>query len=181
MKEILTPSEIDIICRYTASHISTLLHDKEDIVLLCVLKGALPYFYETQKLLPTALKERVTWEFIQLSSYSNNKRQELGVTEVDFTQQLFKLKDKTVVIFEDIIDTGNSLSTLLSVLNSVEVKDIIFCSLLSKLKEEELPKNSNILSYFIGRDISLTEDYVIGFGLDDNQYSRGLCNISSIK
>ncbi len=78
--------------------------DKDNIVLLCVLKGAVNFFSDLSTMLDFDLK----YEFIGLSSYEGTE----STGRVKITTPLPSLNNKNVIIIEDITDTGVSMAYL---------------------------------------------------------------------
>jgi hypoxanthine phosphoribosyltransferase len=112
-------------------------------------------------------------DFIRLKSYNNTNS--TGEVEVIGGDDLNKLKDKNVLIVEDIIDTGRTMVKLLELLDSYGPKKIKVCSLLIKRTD-----NSNgYLPDYAG--FSIPEKFVVGYALDLNEHFRDLEHICVIK
>ena len=110
--------------------------------------------------------------FIKLSSYSGT--QTTGeVSELIGIGQ--NIKDRNIIILEDIIDTGITLEKIISLLKKESVSDIKIATLLFKPKS--YTKDINI--DFIGKSIS--NDFVIGYGLDYDEIGRNLPHIYKLK
>ena len=110
--------------------------------------------------------------FIKLSSYSGTK------TTGD-VQELIGLgqniKNRNIVILEDIIDTGITLEKIISLLEKEEVADIKVATLL--FKPDAYTKDIHI--DFIGK--SIPNDFVVGYGLDYDEIGRNLPHIYKLK
>lgn len=107
--------------------------------------------------------------FIKVASYSGTDNN-AGVKEV-FGLPV-DLKDRDVIVVEDIVDSGHTLNFVLDRLNQLEPKSVEVCTLLYKpsaLKTEVPP-----LTY-VGFEI--LNDFVVGYGLDYNQLGRNLRSI----
>tara|TARA_B100000427_G_scaffold295164_1_gene274150 strand:+ start:356 stop:892 length:537 start_codon:yes stop_codon:yes gene_type:complete len=110
--------------------------------------------------------------FIKLSSYSGTKttgqvNKLIGVnTEV---------KNRNIIILEDIIDTGITLEKIIALFEKKNVADIKIATLL--FKPEAYTKDIPI--DFIGR--SITNDFVVGYGLDYDEIGRNLPHIYKLK
>jgi hypoxanthine phosphoribosyltransferase len=110
--------------------------------------------------------------FIKLSSYLGDK----STGKVDELIGLGQnIKNRNIIILEDIIDTGNTLEKIISLLEKEEVADIKIATLL--FKPEAYKKDIEI--DFIGR--SITNDFVVGYGLDYNEIGRNLPHIYKLK
>ena len=110
--------------------------------------------------------------FIKLSSYLGTET----TGEVDELIGLGKnIRNRNVVILEDIIDTGITLEKIMSLLKKEEVADIKVATLL--FKPEAYKKDIEI--DFIGK--SIPNDFVVGYGLDYDEIGRNLSHIYKLK
>ena len=110
--------------------------------------------------------------FIKLSSY-------LGTESSGEVNELIGLgkniRNRNVVILEDIIDTGVTLEKIISLLEKEEINDIKVATLL--FKPEAYQKEIEI--DFIGK--SIANDFVVGYGLDYDEIGRNLPHIYKLK
>ena len=110
--------------------------------------------------------------FIKLSSY-------LGTENTGKVNELIGLgkniRNRNVVVLEDIIDTGITLEKIMSLLEKEEVADIKVATLL--FKPEAYKKDIEI--DFIGK--SIPNDFVVGYGLDYDEIGRNLPHIYKLK
>ena len=98
----------------------------EELVVICVLKGAFMFCSDLIK----KIELPVRLEFIQLSSYGDGMTSTGNVKiEMDVSTTL---KDKNVLIVEDIVDTGLTITTLLKMLEIRDPKQVKLASLLFK-------------------------------------------------
>ena len=106
--------------------------------------------------------------FITISSYVGKK----SVGEINMTKGLdLDIKNRSVIIIEDIIDSGKSIKFLYDYISNLNPKDIAVISLLAKKSISKL----NFKIDFIGFEIS--SEFVVGYGLDYNQKLRNLKSI----
>lgn len=136
----------------------------EEVVFLAVLNGSFMFASDLMK--EVNLPSKIS--FIKLASYhgtssSGNVSELIGLTE--------ELKDKTVVIIEDIVDTGNTMEKLFATLHQKNVKQIKVATLLFK---PEAYKKSFPINY---PGITIGNDFVVGYGLDYDGYGRNLKEI----
>jgi len=126
----------------------------EDLVVICVLKGAFIFCSDLIK----KINRPLTLEFISLSSYGEGTQSSGNVRlDMDIT---CNVEGKNVLIVEDIVDTGLTIKTLMSMLALRGPKDVRLASLLykpSKLKH-------NVKIDYLGFEIE--DKFVIGYGLD---------------
>lgn len=135
----------------------------EDIVAICVLKGAVMFAVDLLK----NVNMPVQMEFIRLSSYGNDKVSSGKVHAVDIS--LPDLNDKNVLIIEDIIDTGHTAKFLLDFINNnFKTKSTKFCSLLDK----KISRVTDIEPDYYGFEID--DKFVAGYGLDYEGFYRNL-------
>ena len=110
--------------------------------------------------------------FIKLSSY-------LGTESTGEVNELIGLgkniRNRNVVILEDIIDTGVTLEKIISLLEKEEVADIKVATLLFKPKAY----TKDISIDYIGK--SIANDFVVGYGLDYDEIGRNLPHIYKLK
>ncbi len=136
-------------------------YEGKDIVFLGILKGSIPFMWELAK----KVKNNVIFEFIEVSSYEGTESTGKVTLHKDIKQSI---EGKNVLIIEDIIDTGRTLSFLLEHLKEKNPNSIKIATLLSKPSRRVI----NIDVDYIGFEIE--DKFIIGFGLDDDQNRRNL-------
>jgi hypoxanthine phosphoribosyltransferase len=143
----------------------------KDIYMLCILKGAEKTFSEIiSNLNNINTKSRkcvgITLGYIRISSYINT----LSTDDIQINPRGFEnMTDKNVLIVEDIIDTGKTMTALIDAINKLKPKSVKVVSLLIKEMKNNFHPN------YIG--FSIPEKFVIGYGLDYNERFRELPNI----
>ena len=107
-------------------------------------------------------------DFIKISSYEGKK----STGNIRMSKGLdLDIKNRSVIIVEDIIDSGKSINYLYDFISNLNPKDIAVISLLAKKNVSKL----NFKIDFIGFEIS--SEFVVGYGLDYNQKLRNLKSI----
>jgi hypoxanthine phosphoribosyltransferase len=140
----------------------------KQLVVVCVLKGA---FIFCADLLRT-LSIEVEVDFVRLGSYGTGKS---SLGKVLFKSDLeLSIENKNVLIVEDIVDSGNSMSYLKEVLSARGPASIAICSLIDK-KER---RDTNVQVDFSG--FHLEKGFVIGYGLDFSEKYRHLDSVYEI-
>jgi hypoxanthine phosphoribosyltransferase len=139
----------------------------KEVVFVGILNGAFMFAADLFKRID--IKARIT--FIKLASYagtssSGNIRELIGWNE--------ELKDKHVIIIEDIVDTGETLEYTVNNLIIRNVTDIKIAALL--LKPDSYRKNIRI--DYVG--FKIPNDFVVGYGLDYNGFGRNLPSVYSL-
>tara|TARA_B100001029_G_C15002095_1_gene418726 strand:- start:239 stop:775 length:537 start_codon:yes stop_codon:yes gene_type:complete len=116
--------------------------------------------------------ENAEISFIKLASY-------LGTESTGEVKELIginhDISGRNIVVLEDIIDTGNTLEQIVSLLKSQNVNQIKIATLLFKPKAY----TKNIDIDYIGKEIP--NDFVVGYGLDYDQIGRNLAHIYKLK
>lgn len=137
----------------------------ESITLVCTLRGGCVFFADLMR----AIEGDVEIDFIAVSSYGAGTKTS---GEVKMVKDLSSpIKGKNIIIVEDIIDTGVTLSYLKKLLESRDPKTIKICSLLDKPSRRKVKFEGD----YIGFEIE--NEYVVGYGLDFDQKMRHLPDV----
>ena len=161
IRVLLSEEEVDSRIREIAAKISRDYAGKE-IHLICVLKGGVFFTCELAKRITVP----VTLDFMSVSSYGDDTKSS-GVVKIvkDLDQPL---EDKEVLIVEDIIDSGRTLSYLIDILGKRKPESIHLCTLLDK-PERRVRDVKVDYSCF-----NIPDEFVVGYGLDYAQKYRNL-------
>ena len=141
----------------------------KDIMLVGILKGSVPFLTSLMWEIDNPL---LTIDFMQVSSYGSG-------TESSGDVKIMKdlddsIKDKNVLIVEDIVDTGRTIERLKGMLSTRKPASVKVCTLLDKPSRREC----NVKADYIGFEIENV--FVAGFGLDDDQYVRQLKYVGEV-
>lgn len=141
----------------------------KDLVVLGILKGAVIFFSDLIREIDLAM----TLDFMAISSYGNATKSS-GVVRIlkDLDKDII---DKDVLVVEDIIDTGLTLSFLKANLLSRGAASIKICALLDKPDRRLV----NLTCDYKG--FSIPDAFVVGYGLDYDQRYRNLPEIGVLK
>lgn len=141
----------------------------EDILLVCILKGAFVFMAD----LARAIKVPIQTGFIAVSSYGH-ATQSSGVVRImkDLDQSV---EGQNVLIVEDIVDTGLTLAYIASLLHDRHPKSLKICALTSK---PQCHKREVKIDYC---GFVLPNEFVVGYGLDYQDYYRNLPYIGVLK
>ena len=161
IRVLLSEEEVDSRIREIAAKISRDYAGKE-IHLICVLKGGVFFTCELAKRITVP----VTLDFMSVSSYGDDTKSS-GVVKIvkDLDQPL---EGKNVLIVEDIIDSGRTLSYLIDILGKRKPESIHLCTLLDK-PERRVRGVKVDYSCF-----NIPDEFVVGYGLDYAQKYRNL-------
>jgi hypoxanthine phosphoribosyltransferase len=150
-----------------AVNINNDLADK-DPLFICVLNGSFIYASELMKRISIPCEV----SFVKMASYK-------GTTSTGKIKEIYGLEEdvrgRTVVIVEDIVDTGYTMSLMLEQLVCDKPKEIFVTTLL--LKPDALKKQVQ-LDYVA---LEIPNDFIVGYGLDYDGYGRNLPDIYKLK
>lgn len=167
--KILIP-EVKLHARLTelAQEIS---HDYQgnEIVAVCILKGSFIFFSDLIRKLDLPM----TCEFLGVSSYGNKMSSsgEVKVT-LDLTEPL---SGRHVIVFEDIVDTGLTLSYIINQLKARRPASLKSCALLLKPDSLKTEIEVDYLGFKVGNE------FVVGYGIDYAGKYRGLPYIGYVE
>ena len=169
IRVLLSEDEVNKRISEVAAQISRDSQGKE-IHLICILKGGVFFTCELAK----RLELPVTLDFMSVSSYGNDTKSS-GVVRIvkDLDEPL---AGKDVLIVEDIIDSGRTLSYLIEVLKQRGPESIRLCTLLDK--PERRVKKQVTVDYTC---FTIPDEFVVGYGLDYAQKYRNLPYIGVVE
>lgn len=134
----------------------------ETVKLVCILKGSIIFTCELAKRITVP----VLFDFMQVSSYgSGTKSSGSVVIKKELDEDI---KGDNVIIVEDIVDSGNTLSQLVPILKAREPKSLKVCTLLDKPDRRTAPIDVDYNGFVI------PDEFVVGYGLDYDQKYRNL-------
>lgn len=140
-----------------------------EVHLICVLKGGVFFTCELAK----RISVPVSLDFMSVSSYGDDTKSS-GVVRIvkDLDESL---KDKEVIIVEDIVDSGRTLAYLKELLMDRGPKDIKICTLLDKPSRRVKAVKVDYTCF------SIPDEFVVGYGLDYAQKYRNLPYIGVVE
>ena len=141
----------------------------ENPLFIAVMNGSFLFAADVMRKITTPNTEI---SFIKLSSYAGTETTGKVNELIGISQDI---KDRNVIILEDIIDTGITLEKIISLLKKENVADIKVATLL--FKPDAYTKDISI--DFIGK--SIPNDFVVGYGLDYDEIGRNLPHIYKLK
>ena len=168
IKVLIPEEEVDAKIKEIGAMISKDYEGKE-VHLICVLKGGVFFTCELAK----RISVPVSLDFMSVSSYGSGT-QSSGVVKIikDLDEPL---AGKHVLIVEDIIDSGRTLSYLVEILKQRGPADINICTLLDNPSRRV--KKEVVVDYTC---FSIPDEFVVGFGLDYDQKYRNLPYIGAV-
>ena len=141
----------------------------DELYMICVLKGSVMFMVDLSKYLKMPLK----MEFIRLSSYGSAFVSTGKVSAVDIS--LPDLNGKNVLVIEDIVDSGRTLSYLLEMLRDRGPKSLALCTLLDKPSRRVVAVDVNYTGF------QIPDEFVVGYGLDYAEKYRNLPFVGVLK
>jgi len=144
-------------------------YKEKEITLICILKGSMYFTVDLSKY----IKNKLKIEVIKVSSYGNEKESSGKINmELNLKESI---EGKDVIVVEDIIDTGRTLSYLLDYLRLKNPNSIKLCTLLNKPERRVFDVKVDYNGF------SIPDKFVVGYGLDYSEYYRNLPYIGYIE
>ncbi len=159
-KILLTEEQISKRVKELGAQITADYAGKEPVII-CMLKGAVYFFADLIK----SVKTPIMIDFARLSSYKNGT---VGGEMELISNITAEIKDRDVLIVEDIVDSGKTLSYFINLLKNRQPRSVKICAFLDKKERREV----DITSDYVGFDIPC--GFVIGYGLDYAEKFREL-------
>ncbi|MEY2811602.1 MAG: hypothetical protein RLZZ390_453 [Bacteroidota bacterium] len=165
-KPYLTQSNIAQAIERIANEINQDFKDKNPL-FIAILNGSFIFAADLFK----KINIPAEISFIKLASYQGTKSTGNVITAIGLETDLY---DRNVIVLEDIIDTGKTLSAFLPQLEHQQPKSLKVCALLHKKEATQYPINIDYLGF------EIPDLFVVGYGLDYNGYGRNLDQIMQI-
>lgn len=168
VRELITQEKVEARIKEMAAQISKDYEGKE-VQLICILKGSIFFTCELAKYITVP----VIIDFMQCSSYGGDTKSS-GIVKLakDLDESI---TGKHVIIIEDIIDSGRTLSHLVKLLGQRQPASMELCTLLDKPERRVV----DVPVKYIGFEIP--DEFVVGYGLDYDQELRNLPYIGVVE
>ena len=167
LKVVLTKEEIDQVCKRLGEEITRDYHDKKPIIV-GLLKGCQPFMSDLVKHISTYIKI----DYMLASSYEGINS--TGHVTVKKDIETF-VEGQDVIIVDDIIDTGFTLKSVISLFKEKKVRSVKTCCLLDKPEGRKVDLKADYAG------LTVPNEFVVGYGLDYNGYYRNLPYIGVLK
>ncbi len=161
-KILITQAEIDQKCVELAQWVDSEYKDSKNLILVGLLKGSIPFMAELVKSVQTIH----TMDFMTISSYDGEVKSSGNVKII--MDLATNIVDKDVLIIEDIVDSGRTLTTTIDMLSKRNPKSLKVLTLLDK---PEGRTNGFEVDKF---GFKVPNEFLYGFGLDVNEKLRNL-------
>ena len=156
-RELISAAEIDGAVRRLAAAISATYED--GVVLVAVLKGSVPFLAD----LVRHLTINPEIDFLAISHYAPGTGRVRIVKDLDID-----IAERDVVLVEDIVDTGLTLTYILGELRRREPRSLEVCTLLDKVVRRIVPTSIRFAGF------QIPDEFVLGYGLDFDEQYRNL-------
>lgn len=168
IRVLLTEDEVDKRIQEIGDQISKDYAGKQ-VHLVCVLKGGSFFLCELAKRITVP----VSLDFMSVSSYGQDTKSS-GVVKIvkDLDESL---QDKDVIVVEDIVDSGRTLSYLLEMLSDRKPASLRLCTLLDKPERRVVDVKVDYTGF------NIPDEFVVGYGLDYDQKYRNLPYIGVVE
>ncbi|MBD5504177.1 MAG: hypoxanthine phosphoribosyltransferase [Lachnospiraceae bacterium] len=165
---LLSEEEVNKRIREIGDQISRDYAGKQ-VHLVCVLKGGSFFMCELAKRITVP----VSFDFMSVSSYGKDTKSS-GVVRIvkDLDEPI---TDKHVLVIEDIVDSGRTLSYLLEMLKDRGPEDVKLCTLLDKPSRRVVDVKVDYTGF------EIPDEFVVGYGLDYDQKYRNLPYVGIVK
>lgn len=168
---LVSAEEIDRITSEIAQKIDRDYQNMEGkLVLLCILKGSVVFMGDLMK----KISLPVEIDFMKVSSYGEGT-QSTGRIKIHLDLNRSDISDCNVLVVEDIIDSGKTLSYLTEYLRLGGARSVRTCTLLDKPERREVDFHAD----YVGATIP--DEFVVGYGLDYAEKYRALPYVGVLK
>lgn len=137
-------------------------------LFICILNGSFMFAADLMKYV--TIPSEIT--FVRVASYRGTKSTG-ALKEIYGLEE--EIKGRTIVVIEDIVDTGNTMSLVLDQLKCDEPEDVKVATLLFKPNALEVDVKLDYVA------LEIPNDFIVGYGLDYDGYGRNLTDIYKIK
>lgn len=168
---LLSAEEIDNITSRLANTIEETYRDsKKQLIMVIILKGSMPFATDLMRKINLPMQ----LEFMKVSSYGSGTKASGEIRiHLDLTRE--HLEDYDLLIVEDIVDSGRTLSRLTQLLKNRNASSVRTCTLLDKPSRREVDYTPD----FCGMQIP--DEFVVGYGLDYAENYRNLPFVGVLK
>jgi hypoxanthine phosphoribosyltransferase len=165
---VLTKDEITKLVIQLAQRISSDYQDR-DLILIAVLKGSFVFLSDLIRQVTIPVKV----DFIRAASYGSDTS---SSGKIQLTKELeIDIKKKDVLLIEDIVDTGLTLSYIIDYLKSFKPASVKVCALLDKVERRKININIDYVGHVVAKG------FLVGYGLDYAENYRNLPGIYDLK
>ncbi|PKO11322.1 MAG: hypoxanthine phosphoribosyltransferase [Chloroflexi bacterium HGW-Chloroflexi-2] len=137
--------------------------NSSNLILICILRGGVMFLTDLMR----AIRIPHAIEFMAVESYGSGSRASSGQVRISHDLNT-DIHDRDVILVEDIIDSGHTLSSVLELLSSRKPRSLQVCTLLDKFERREI----EVFVKYVG--FPILNKFVFGYGLDLDDLYRNL-------
>ena len=168
---LVSEQELDVLTTKLAAKIDEDYRDTgRSLVMVCILKGSVMFYVDLIK----KIKRPVEMEFMKVSSYGTGTSS-TGCINLHLDLKRTDYEKLDVILVEDIVDSGRTLSMLTALFRERNVHSVRCCTMLDKPERREV---EFVPDY---RGLEVPDKFVVGYGLDYNEYYRDLPYVGILK
>ncbi len=145
-------------------------YEEKDLLVIGVLKGAYVFFSDLTRAIPLPLEV----DFFVVSRQKDKRRKD-GVTVKIISDIASDLKGRDVLVVEDIVDSGHTVTFLKKEILKRKPSSLKFCTLLNKPDRRQVDVDVHYICF------EIPNQYVVGYGLDYKNRYRNLPYIASLE
>ncbi|CED70514.1 hypoxanthine phosphoribosyltransferase [Aliivibrio wodanis] len=165
---MISEQEVTQRVKELGQQISEHYKESDSLVMIGLLRGSFVFMADLARAIDTPM----TVDFMTASSYGNSME---STRDVRILKDLDDdIKGKDILLVEDIIDTGNTLSKVCEILSIREPNSITICTLLDKPSRREVDVKVDWIGF------SIPDEFVVGVGIDYAQKYRNLPYIGKV-
>ena len=138
-------------------------YNGEDLLMICILRGGVMFLTDLMR----AVSAPHNIDFMAVSSYGAGARTSGGDVRISMDLNT-SIAGRNVLLVEDIIDSGNTIASVLELLEARHPKSLKVCTLLDKAERREAVVPIHY------RGFEIPNKFVFGYGLDLDEYHRNL-------
>lgn len=169
-KSIIIPKwKINSAVKKAAKWVDNNYPANEDVVLIGLLKGCIPFYAK----LMSYIKRDIETDFMVVSSYRGADRAQ-GLPNI-VTDIKTDIKDKHIILVEDIIDSGYTVKYVMEFLKQRGYKSAKVVSLLNKTEKRKIQFEPDYYCFLV------PDKFLVGFGLDYQEKFRNVPYIAELK
>ena len=168
---LVSEEELDALTTKLAAQIDEdYANTGRSLVMVCILKGSVMFYVDLVK----KIKRPVEMEFMKVSSYGAGTSS-TGCINIHLDLKRTDYEKIDVLLIEDIVDSGRTLSMLAALFRERNAHSVRCCTMLDKPERREVDFNADYSGMVI------PDKFVVGYGLDYNEYYRDLPYVGILK
>lgn len=169
IEPMISAKEIAARVEGMAGEISKAFTNCDQLIVIGLLRGSFMFISD----LVRELQLPVEVDFIETSSYGDSTE---SSREVRILKDLRgEIKNRDILVVEDIVDTGHTLNHVKHLLDSRSPRKMMVCALLDKPTRREVEVKADIVGF------EIPDEFVVGYGIDYAQRNRNLPYIGAVK